>query len=232
MVSNVVNVNNNTITIKDMLKQLKALVSRAEFIETKTELSQPDKLILRFRRVLMDPSSHYFCPEAKLFISSQYIGYADVVRIMDERGEHLSRSGCENRIMQSGLKFITDFGPDAVQILLSEVPLQSKSVRLSELELKLLSIENGVDYTDNTIDNLLKKHGIVLKSVDGFASTANVTPEQVDRFISIIEPYTPKGIERRKKELKEVSDVLWYFRKATVDSTNDAVASYILRNII
>lgn len=220
------------VSLKDILKQLKGLINRAEFVATKDELTRLDKIILRMSRLLTSPSSHYFGPEAKLYISSTFIGLADVVRIMDERGEHLSRSGCENRILLSARKFVTDFGPDTIQLLLSDVPVSKKSSRLDEIDLKLYSIENGIDYADNTIDILLKEHGIVSQSVSGYNVTTDISPERLDEFISLIKPYTKQGIEHTKKELEKYSDVLWHFRKANIDGSDDTFINYILRAIL
>lgn len=224
--------NDQAITLKDVLKQLKALIARAEFIMTQDKMTHRGRIIVKMHNLLVAPTSHYFCPEAKLYISRQYISIADVVRAMEQRGERISRSGCEGRLLASAKKFVTDFGIDAALILTTDKDVPGMDARLDVIELLLLKIATGIDYNDNALDRLLAANGIKLSGIQGFSSIEEVTDEQIDRLIKIIEPYTEAGKAKRIKELNELSHVLWYFRKACIDSSDDAAVSRILRSII
>lgn len=223
-------IENYNISLKDVLKHLKALVAQAQLLVTKEELTRVDKIILKMNDLLTNSNSHYFGPEAKLFISSQFISLADVVRIMASRGEQISRSGCENRILLNAKKFINDFGVDTAQILISDNLTNNNLVKLDAIELQLLKLEKGIDYTNNVIDDLLRTFNIKTAGLQGFEGQ-NVTPEQINKFLALIEPYTPKGKAKRERELAELNNVLWYFRKALLDGSDNATINYILHSL-
>lgn len=219
------------VRLNDVLKQLKNVIAKAEFLLTKDTLTRRDKVIVKMSNLLTGQASHYFCPEAKLYISSLYISKADVQRTMERRGEPLSRSGLEGRLFSSAKQFVLDFGPDAIDILVSDKLTPEQSIRLDAIELTLLKITAGIDYTDNNLDRLLKAHGLDIESIKGFSSVESISQEQIDRVVELLEPYTEKGKAKRIEELSQLGHVLWHFRKACLDGSDDATVNYILRSI-
>lgn len=226
------NVDNKGIRLDDILKQLKNVVARADFLRTKEKLSRKDKLIIKMSNLVADKDSHYFCPEAKLFISSLYISKADVLRIMERRGEVLSRSGLQGRLENSAKRFITDFGIDAITVLASDKFTPEMLLRLDAIELTLLNITTGIDYRDNNLDRLLTENGLNINNINGFSSIDEITQEQVDRLVELLEPYTKAGKAKRIAELNNLAPVLWHFRKACIDGSDNATVNYILRSIL
>ena len=228
MVSN--SIENYNISLKDVLKSLKALVAKAQFIATKTELNRLDTIILKLNKLLTSPDSQYFNTEAKLYISSMYITLADVVRVMASKGVAWSRSGCENKMLQSARKFVMDFGPYTAAQLIDDPVIAKKTTQLDMIELQILKIEQGIDYTANGLDKLLIENGLEVNSLAGF-DNPNITQEQLDKFVELIEPYTAKGKTKRLEELQNLSNVLWYFRRKLVENIDDPIVVYILNAI-
>ncbi len=226
-----ISADNQSVRLNEVLKQLKNVIAKAEFLVTKDKLNRRDKIIVKMSNLLTGQSSHYFCPEAKLYLSSLYISKADVQRTMEHRGEKLSRSGLEGRLFNSAKQFVLDFGPDAITVLTADTLTDEQLLRLDAVELTLLNITTGIDYTDNNVDRLLKANGLNLESIRGFSSVENITQEQIDRIVELLEPYTEKGKAKRVEELGQLSHVLWHFRKACLDGSDDALVNYILRSI-
>lgn len=224
------NINYNQFgSLKDILQQIRSFLTKAVFLANKQQLSRCDTIILKMQNLLT--TTGYFGPEIRLFVSNPYITLAQVVRTINERGEILSRSGCENRILLDVQKFIKDFGPDAAYLLNNTEKIDNPTW-ISITELKIIAIQTGFDYTDNSLDKILKQHGFGIISLEGY-STLNktITQADVDKFISIIEPYTEAGIKKHKQELEELGHIIWAFRKGMADGTNNDLVTKILQNI-
>lgn len=221
-----------TTRLNEVLSKLKDIVARADFVRTKDKLTRKDKIILKLADLTAGTSSHYFSPETKLFISSIHIGKADVLRAMTSRGETLSRSGLEGRLFADAKKFVKDFGIDAVTVLSTEQITAEMQIRLDAIELTLLNITTGLDYCDNILDNLLRTNGLAIDNINGFSSVEDITQEQLDLLVELLEPYTEAGKAKRKAELMKLSHVLWHFRKANLDGSDNATVNYILRSLI
>ena len=217
-------------SLKEIGQQIRSLMSKASFLSTKQQLSKSDVVILKMQNLLMTTTG-YFGAETRLYISNQYITLAQVVRIMAERGESLSRSGCENRILLDVKKFVKDFGPDAAYLLNNTEKIVD-TTWLSIIELKIIAVQTGFDYTDNSLDNMLKKHGIGIVSPDGYtALNKSVTPEDIEEFLYLIEPYTEKGIKERREKLNNLGHIAWAFRKGIADGSNNDTVTTILQHI-
>lgn len=225
-------VTNTGVRLAEVLSKLKSLIARAEFLATKQQLNRKDKIILKLNNLLASPNSHYFNAETKLYISSLHISKADVQRIMEARGVKISRSGLEARLYACARQFVEDFGVDATDVLTTEQITPGIMLRMDAIELTLLNITTGVDYCDNNVDRLLKEHGFNVENINGFSSIEDVTQEQVDKFIELLEPYTKVGKAKRLAELNKLSHVLWYFRKASLDGSDDVTVNKILRSIL
>ena len=225
-------IDNKGIRLHDVLKQLKNVVARAEFLMTKEKLSRRDKIIIKLSNLVAGKDSHYFGAEAKLYISSLHISKADVLRIMERRGETLSRSGLQGRLENSAKRFVADFGIDAITVLATEQITPEIMIRFDAIELTLLNITLGIDYKDNNLDRLLQANGLDVGSIKGFSSIEDVTQEQVDKLVELLEPYTKTGKAKRVAELNELAHVLWHFRKACLDGSDEQVVNYILRSIL
>lgn len=218
--------------LNELLSKLKDVVAKADFIRTKDRLTRKDKIIVRLADLLAGQESSYFGPEARLFISSIHIGKADVLRIMERRGEVLSRSGLEGRLQANAKKFIQDFGIDAIDVLTTDATSPEIMLRMDAIELTLLNITTGLDYCDNSLDRLLKENGLSVDNINGFMSIEDVTQEQLDKLVLLLEPYTKAGKAKRIAELNKLAHVLWHFRKANLDGSDDAAVNYILRSIV
>lgn len=225
-------VTGNGVRLAEVLSKLKNLVAKAEFLMTKQQLTRKDKIIIKLVSLLAGKDSHYFNSETKLYISSLHISKADVLRVMTSRGDNISRSGLEARLYACARQFVQDFGLDAIDVLTSDQITSEIMLRMDAIELTLLNITAGIDYCDNNVDRLLKEHGLNIENINGFSSIEEVTQEQVDKLVELLEPYTDKGKAKRIAELNKLSHVLWHFRKASLDGSDDATVNYILRSIL
>lgn len=224
--------NNASIRLNDVLSQLKHVIAKAEFLKTKTELTCKDKVTIKMSDLLMSNSYHYFNAETRLYISSLYISKADILRIMEARGEKLSRSGLEGRLYANARQFVSDFGIDASTILVEDKTSHEIELRINAIELTLLNIMTGLDYCNNNLDRLLEENGLSVDTILGFSSVEDISMEQVEKLIELIEPYTPAGKAKRMQELTKLTHVLWHFRKASLDGSDNATVNYILRSIL
>lgn len=217
-------------TLKDIAQQLRSMLAKTTFLTNKQTLSKSDLVTLKMQNLLIT-SNGYFGPECRLYMSSQYITLAQVLRTMQERGEKLSRSGCENRILLDVQKFVKDFGPETAYLLNNTEKIENPTW-LSVIELKIIAIQTGFDYTDNILDKTLKQHGLGVISLDGYSTlNKDITDDEVKRFIELIEPYTKSGLAKRKEQLEELGHIAWAFRKGIIDGSNNELVTTILRHI-
>lgn len=219
----------NGIKLKDVQKQLRGFVSKREYfigaIKTDPKNSKKYKLAMSLQKLMFNPDMNYFSLPTRLILGSEYVTLADVVNIMEQRGQKISRSGCEDKILRDVKKFVTDFGTDILNILMDDDTVSSDD-SLAVLEVKLLAYKTGIDYTDNALDNLLKKFDLSVYDT-GSTSTEQITSEKIQEVLDVLEPYTTKGLQATKEKLKEYGPVLWHLRKALINGTDVNLANYV-----